>query len=248
MPHRPAIAAAAVVVCLLGSSGRAMAQQSVSVNLAGVQIRHATNQSRSSAPATLAPAPRYRIEISGAVSGQPLFSPMWLLFPNPVPLAQAMETLSPGSSALLRSEASNPAGTHPFAVTDIMLEDSTEVGGVTVSFAATLNAGIDASNHASFNIQDVTISPSSIGYLSFSTGSVVITRIPCPANFDGQGAPGEVNSNDISAFLSAWLAGVGGVGGSADRGDYDLDGVVNSNDISAFLADWLSTVATGCPE
>jgi len=159
-----------------------------------------------------------------------------------------METLSPGSSALLRSEASNPAGTHPFAVTDIMLEDSTEVGGVTVSFAATLNAGIDASNHASFNIQDVTISPSSIGYLSFSTGSVVITRIPCPANFDGQGAPGEVNSNDISAFLSAWLAGVGGVGGSADRGDYDLDGVVNSNDISAFLADWLSTVATGCPE
>ncbi len=62
----------------------------------------------------------------------------------------------------------------------------------------------------------------------------------CPADWNGDDA---VNSNDISAFLTDWLASVSnGTLGA----DFNNDGVVNSNDISAFLTDWLDAVQGGC--
>ncbi len=62
----------------------------------------------------------------------------------------------------------------------------------------------------------------------------------CPADFNGDS---RVNSNDISAFLSRWLADVE----SGSRyADFDRDAAVNSNDISAFLSAWLAAVAQGC--
>ena len=68
----------------------------------------------------------------------------------------------------------------------------------------------------------------------------VVAGGACPADWDGNGS---VNSNDISAFLSAWLE-------SVQQGDLDADfdgsGTVNSNDISAFLNAWLEGVQQGC--
>ena|GEM_PF-1294712 len=62
----------------------------------------------------------------------------------------------------------------------------------------------------------------------------------CTADYN---TDGQVNSNDISAFLSAWLD-------SVQHGnliaDFNLDGSVNSNDISAFLSAWLDAVQDGC--
>jgi len=62
----------------------------------------------------------------------------------------------------------------------------------------------------------------------------------CAADWDNSGS---VNSNDISAFLSAWLE-------SVQQGDlvadFDGSGTVNSNDISAFLNAWLEGVQQGC--
>ena len=62
----------------------------------------------------------------------------------------------------------------------------------------------------------------------------------CPADWDGNGS---VNSNDISAFLGAWLESV--QQGTLDA-DFDQSGSVNSNDISAFLSAWLDAVGGGC--
>ncbi len=62
----------------------------------------------------------------------------------------------------------------------------------------------------------------------------------CPADWDGSGT---VNSNDISAFLSAWLDSVQNGNLIAD---FDQSGSVNSNDISAFLSAWLAAVGGGC--
>jgi len=70
-----------------------------------------------------------------------------------------------------------------------------------------------------------------------------VTSIPgpaCPADWDGSG---DVNSNDISAFLTSWLASV--QDGTLDA-DFDHSGAVNSNDISAFLTAWLAAVGGGC--
>lgn len=62
----------------------------------------------------------------------------------------------------------------------------------------------------------------------------------CPADFDGNST---VNSADISAFLTRWLADVTEGGGYAD---FDASGTTNSTDISAFLSDWLAAVLGGC--
>jgi len=62
----------------------------------------------------------------------------------------------------------------------------------------------------------------------------------CPADWDGDQ---QVNSNDISAFLTSWLDSV--QNGALDA-DFDQSGSVNSNDISAFLTAWLAAVGGGC--
>ncbi len=62
----------------------------------------------------------------------------------------------------------------------------------------------------------------------------------CPADWDASGA---VNSNDIPAFLTTWLADVQN---GTTFADFDRSGSVNSNDISAFLTAWLTAVQFGC--
>jgi hypothetical protein len=52
-----------------------------------------------------------------------------------------------------------------------------------------------------------------------------------------------VNSNDISAYLTAWLASVQG---GTLAADFNNDMLVNSNDISSFLTGWLDAVQNGC--
>lgn len=67
-----------------------------------------------------------------------------------------------------------------------------------------------------------------------------VTLTVCAADWDRSGA---VNSSDISAFLTAWLAALApqsiGV-------DVNGDGGVNSSDISVFLTAWLAGVQNGC--
>jgi hypothetical protein len=62
----------------------------------------------------------------------------------------------------------------------------------------------------------------------------------CPADWDGNG---QVNSTDISAFLTAWLDSLNNQDLNAD---FDGNQVVNSSDISAFLTAWLDAVQNGC--
>ncbi len=71
-------------------------------------------------------------------------------------------------------------------------------------------------------------------------GQAVLRVKICKADWSDDGA---VNSNDISAFLTDWLASVGG---GHLLADYNNDAAVNSNDISSFLTDWLDAVGGGC--
>jgi hypothetical protein len=52
-----------------------------------------------------------------------------------------------------------------------------------------------------------------------------------------------VNSTDISAFLTTWLASVNA---SDCTADFDASGTTNSTDISAFLTAWLAGVNGSC--
>jgi hypothetical protein len=53
----------------------------------------------------------------------------------------------------------------------------------------------------------------------------------------------QVNSSDISAFLTSWLDSLNNQTLTAD---FDGNGTVNSSDISAFLTVWLQGVTEGC--
>ncbi len=73
-----------------------------------------------------------------------------------------------------------------------------------------------------------------------SVDTIALDAGGCPADWDASGA---VNSNDISAFLTDWLASVQN---SDLVADFDGSGTVNSNDISAFLSAWLAAAGGGC--
>jgi hypothetical protein len=79
-----------------------------------------------------------------------------------------------------------------------------------------------------------------IGQLPVSNSSVASVPDACISDYNGDNA---VNSGDISAFLTAWLASV--QMGNLDA-DFNADGAVNSGDISAFLTAWLDEVQNGC--
>jgi len=62
----------------------------------------------------------------------------------------------------------------------------------------------------------------------------------CATDWNGDN---EVNSSDISAFLSAWLLSLNE---GTMAADFNGDLTVNSTDISAFLSAWLDEVTEGC--
>jgi hypothetical protein len=81
-----------------------------------------------------------------------------------------------------------------------------------------------------------------IGWINLDDAGVFVEFVTggCRADWNGDGA---VNSNDISAFLTSWLASISG--GSLEA-DFDGSGAVNSNDISAFLTAWLGSIGGDC--
>jgi len=80
------------------------------------------------------------------------------------------------------------------------------------------------------------------GALNRLRGAAPAPAAFCPADTDLDGV---VTSTDISAYLTAWLAGL--EDGTLDA-DFNDDGAVNSSDISAFLTGWLQSVQNGTLE
>jgi hypothetical protein len=229
MDTRMMMAAAGV----LGLGVGALAQDSVSIDLAGVVISDGGSVARTSAPDTLAPARRYRYEVSGMVQGSGVV--LGTLFPTPTPLADALESLSPGSSDFLMGEVENPDATHPFEVLGQTFEGEQSLVGITVRFAATFDAGIGADDVAYFNIRDIVLSPSFlVGSLRFTEGSAVIERLEdvCRADLDGDGS---LTLFDFLAFQNAFDMG-------DPIADFDGDGDLTLFDFLAFQ----NAFAAGC--
>jgi hypothetical protein len=222
------------------AAGTAAAQQSTSINLGGLQIRNGVNQSRTSAPNTISPAFRYHYQIDGMVHG--VGGVLGALFGSPTPLAQVMETLSPGSSANLMGDADNCAGTHPVGIPPTTQAGSQVILGINVNYSITLTFGIDASNVASFSITNVVLTPSLlVGYLQFDSGSAMVSRVNfCPANCDGSTTPPVLNVNDFVCFQSRFAAG----DPAANCDCSTTEPVLNVNDFVCFT----SRFAAGCPQ
>jgi len=219
---------------VLSATGAAWADDTVQIDLAGIVIRDGARVARDSAPDTIDPATRYRYEVSGVVQGSGIG--LGSLFPEPTPLADALERLAPGSSEALTGEVDNPAGTHPFQVLEQTFEGETDIVGITVTFAATFSAGIREDDVAFFRIEDVELSPSFlVGELEFLSGTAVIERVEvaCRPDLDGDG---ELTLFDFLAFQNAFDA-------MDPVADFDGDGAFTLFDFLAFQ----NAFDAGCP-
>jgi hypothetical protein len=261
MLGRRGVLAAAVLVC---GAGAASAAESVTIGLTGVQIRNATNQSRSSAPATIDPANNYTVTYSadtrvrGRGEGGFVVYILPTLFPSPVTLDQLVQTLTgdPAADFPETSEAPNPGGTHPAVLINDTLAGTASQSGVTLTFSATLNAQIGSDNIASFNITDVVLTPSTglirTGYLEFTSGSITITRNPivgptCDSiDFNNDGSV--FDPTDVDAFLSVFSEGPC-IPAGANCNDVDFNNdtsVFDPCDVDAFLLRFSEGPCTLC--
>ncbi len=208
---------------LASSASFALADDVAVVNLTGVQLKNATNQSRSSSPDAIDPHFGYEYHITGKAKGSGVL--LGTLFPNPTDLGVILDTLSPGSSALLNGTACNAAGTHPFQATDVTVSGTQVILGITVTFSATISVGIDASNFAYFNMTNVVLSPSSlVGSMTMTEGTATVIGV-CTTDFDHSGF---VDTDDFDAFIHAFELG----DASADM---DCTGFVDTDDFDTFV-------------
>lgn len=162
----------------------ALAQDTTSIGLTGVQIRNATNQSRTSSPDTLLPGCIYDYRVDGFVRGQG--GVLGALYPNPTPLATVLDALAPGASAGLIGTIPSPnGGTHPIELINQTTAGTTVLAGITVTYGLTLSGGVRADNIAYFDITNVTLSPAFlVGSLVFTSGSADFTSRFCIADLN----------------------------------------------------------------
>ncbi|MFG0285973.1 MAG: GC-type dockerin domain-anchored protein [Phycisphaerales bacterium JB039] len=221
-----------IAIAALLCAGAAHADESVSIDLAGAQIKDGVSVFRSSAPDAIDPATSYRYTIDGMVQGSGIG--LGALFPAPTPLADALEALQPGASDFLTGLVCNPAGTHPVQLVDETFEGQTEIIGITVDFAATFKADIDAAGVASFSITNVNLEPSFlVGSLTFTSGAAVIERVACRADVNDDGL---LDFFDFLEFQNLFALG--------DRAaDFNCDGALDFFDFLEFQ----NQFAAGCP-
>ncbi|QOJ15153.1 MAG: hypothetical protein HRU75_11080 [Planctomycetia bacterium] len=210
------------------------------IDLTNVVLQHATNQSRSSNPDDIDPGYGYEVITSGMAQGTSGL--LQLLFPQPTPLATILETLQPGSSALLEGVIYNPSGQLPIVISNQTIDQSSTILGTNVRVVVTISAGIDANGYGFFSLTDVQMLPNTglirLGAIRINSGQTVITRIPAitgDMNWDGQ-----FNNFDIDAFVLALLdpAGYETTYGYPPiyPGDINRDGQFNNFDIDPFVA------------
>jgi hypothetical protein len=219
------------IAAVLGLAAAASAQQEVSINLTGVKLQNGLNQSRSSAPATITPARWYTYQITGTVKGSSGL--LALLYPSPISLAELIESFQKGGSAALTGTTCNPSGAHPMTFLDEEVGGEAPVGPVTAEVRVHMRAGIDASNFAFFEMTGVVVTPSLVGSMTFTGGTVLVTRVACPADINGDHV---LNLADFGAFQTAFAL-------AQPIGDFNCDGAMNLADFGAFQ----TAYALGCP-
>ncbi len=221
-----------VVVVLAFAAAAGARQPSASIDLTGVKLQNGLNQSRSSAPNTITSAKRYSYSISGMVKGSSGL--LAILYPNPIPLAQLLESFGAGSSEVLDGYACNPAGTHPVVFVQQAMGGPVVIGTTNATVSFDLAVGIDGANLAYFSMTNVVVSPSFlIGTATFTSGTALLTRIACPPDMNGDGV---LNLADFGSFQTSFAIG-------DEKADFNCDGALNLADFGAFQ----TAFAVGCP-
>lgn len=203
----------------------ACAAVSVSIPINGVRIQNNLAQSRNSGAQLIDAAFRYSSRFSGDTMATGSGGFLGAIYPNPTPIAEIFEDLSPGSSALLTSSATNPAGTLPANQPAQVVNGQTTLSGIPVTFGMTINAGANAQGVCSFSLSSVVISPSIlVGSLVINQGTVIVTA-HCLADLSLDQA---VTIDDLLLFLEYFENG-------DVRGDLNRDEAITIDDLLQML-------------
>lgn len=200
------------------SPSLAHAQEFVAIPLANVRIVNGVTTTRTSAPDTLEPAPRYRNEFSADTFVRGDGGLLGILYPTAIPFTQFLESVAPGSSEQLSGEVANLCVCHPAAVSDQPFTATGVISGINVTVSFTLSSGIQADNTASFSITNVSITPTLVGGLRFTQGSILITRI-CISDWDRNG---EIEPVDVRFFYEAFRNGAADTNGDGETDPLDI--------------------------
>lgn len=207
-------------------AGNALGASEVSIDITGVQLRNNTNQTRTSAPATIDPAFRYNFSFD-EVMVRGVGGVLGILYPNPTSLATVLDALG-GDAFATEAVLANPSGELPALLVDQTLAGSTVQLGVTFTFSARLTTAIAADGVASFSFTEVSITSSNIllqpGYLQVTSGEVLIS-IGCIADYDLDGG---VTASDIGAFFADFEQGL-------LEADVDGSGGIDGSDLALFF-------------
>lgn len=197
MPHSRFIASFATTATLVSL---VWAAPSVPVPLTGVSITTGATNTRSSTPAAIDPALRYRYIIDGNVRGTPAFSLLGLVYPQPTPLATLVTTFG-GSPNDLTGVFGNPSGVHPSGPTTVVYLQNGTIGATPASIQFNLTGSFSAAGIVTFTIDAITITPALAGGLLFDSGQVTISALTCIAdlNFDNQ-----VDDADFVLFIPSY--------------------------------------------
>jgi hypothetical protein len=188
-----------------------------------MRIANGVNQTRSSSPNRINPAFKYYVDFSNDTMVKGDSGLLAFTYPSPVSLASLMESCQAGSSAALHSVAANPDGTLPFLAAPQTFSGTSS--GATLTM--TIGAGIDATGIASFNITQVTIAPTLMGSMKFTSGTITIS-VGCLGDYNNDGG---TDGSDIQAFLLDWAA-------SGADADLNGDGGIDGADVQTFFEHW----------
>ncbi|MFO0859739.1 MAG: hypothetical protein U0570_04220 [Phycisphaerales bacterium] len=216
----------------------ASAAPSVTVPLTGVSITTGATNTKSSSPATIDPALRFRYVIDGNVRGTPPFSLLGLLYSQPTPLASIITTFG-GSPEDLSGVLGNASGTFPSGPTTVVFKQNGLIGTTPASIQFNLTGSFSAAGVVTFTIDAITITPTLAGGLVFTSGQVTISTITCLAdlNFDNL-----VDDSDFILFVPAYNDLI--VPQPQTSGDFNGDGQCDDADFQIFAAAYNELV---CP-
>lgn len=220
----------APLIALAALAPLASAAPSVAVPLTGVSITTGATNTKSSSPATIDPALRFRYVIDGNVRGTPAFSLLGLLYSQPTPLASIITTFG-GSTADLAGVLGNASGTFPSGPTTVVFKQNGAIGTTPASIQFNLTGSFSATGVVTFTIDAITITPALAGGLVFTSGQVTISTITCLAdlNFDNQ-----VDDADFLLFVPSYNDLI--VPQAQTDGDFNGDSQCDDADFQIFAS------------
>lgn len=201
------------------------AAESVTIDIGGLRIQNNLAQSRNSGAQTINAAQRYASHISSNTTASGSGGILQVRYPTPTPLSTIFNDLSPGVDPLAPQSTVNPPGTLPLTFAPQVINQTSTISGISVTFGMTVSTGISAGGVCSFSFSNVVVSPSIlVGSLVINQGSVIVDAL-CLADLTLDGA---VTIDDLLLFLTYFEAG-------DVLGDMNGDNAITIDDLLAML-------------